>query len=1227
MHNRLKPPARLSTAPLARVKRLARSAPERARRASDGARIRARRAVHRRGYVPGLLSIVVPCYLVEDFLDDCLISLRFQLYREVEIIVVDDGSPDASGDIARRHARRDLRVRVVTRENGGLSAARNTGIEHARGEFLTFVDSDDVVTLTAYTSAIAALEESGSDFVVSCYDRLENKKRVPAGTWIRSAHAERRLGVDLDTFPDAMVNAVAWSKTYRRTFWDAAGLRFPEGKIYEDQPVSAAAFARARAFDVVPDVGVSWRIRNDRSSISQSAWSTSNLEAHNDAVAASFAALQAAGKDRAVQIRALQLISFNMPFFTRHLVKGGPEFWELLREALLDLVGRVSREEFVHSVGAQDKVLVELIASGRRDAAVAYIENWGSDARRFPTRATPDGIRIELPLTEGLPDDVEIMSDRQLELITRVLRASWAKDRLTLAGWAYIRNIDLVDNPPEIAVDLVSADGQTRIPLEVETFDEPRVDWVGGHWHCDYRPGGFRATLAAEAVPASEPSDDSEWSFELTMTAAGVRRTSRLREISSAGSAAVSQTHLAEGGVSRTVVRSLERHLVLKVTHYPAYAVSQQLDPQGVATVVIRAVAPERVVVNHIDQGRRELLSAEPEPASVEAEWRVRLDLASLPMPSSNTTQFGPVTRPLRLRVRHASGEYTPILAPPGTTPSPGVVDDPTVVRRLTRSKGGELEVLDRVPVATAYDLTDDTFTVRVHSSLTLEGYTPVLFTPDHEVAGTTTEHPEGGHELAFPLVGSRWGYDALSLPKGRYAVLLRAAGDDRDEDLPVTPSSELLDRLPVDQMLSRLRALVEVLPNKPPVLTLNVNEPLDDETRGQRNQYRLREAARVDVAEQDSVFFRALYSEVANCNMLGVHHELGRRGSALTRYWSIRDHSVPVPEGGIGLIEGTREWHEALATSRYVMVNVHQPDWFQKTEGQVLIETMHGYPYKVMGHEWWEKGGFPSSQINSFDRRARDWDYFVSPAHYATPLLKAAFLDPAGATPEVLEIGYPRNDILQSDEAPAIRERVRKVLGIADGQKVVMYAPTFRDYMSADDLAAERVDFLDVERAARDLGPGYTFLVRGHAFNARAGGRHEGGATIIDVTPHPDINDLILASDAAVLDYSSLRFDYGILDKPMIFLVPDLEKYDAVRGGVIPYGPTAPGPHVATTREVVGLLRDLKGLAKRTSAARAQFRRDYVELDDGHASARLVDAVFVPRGDADPAEAHAVRR
>jgi len=704
---------------------------------------------------------------------------------------------------------------------------------------------------------------------------------------------------------------------------------------------------------------------------------------------------------------------------------------------------------------------------------------------------------------------------------------------------------------------------------------------------------------------------------EVTMTAAGVRRTSRIKELSAAGSASVPQSHVGEDGVVRTALRGSERQIVVRVQHASAYADAATSDARGRTTVVFRAATPGRVVVTHADSGRRELLSAEPVPTGVDGEWQVTLDLTSLPAAAPTTLTPWAVARPFRVRMRRPDGEWTPIVAPPGSDVSPAVVEDPASPRRLTRSRAGHLEVMDLGPVATAHELTDETLTVHVRSRLDLATYIPMLSSSDLDVTGTTVRTADGRYTLTFPLAGSRWGHDDLTLPRNKYAVVLRATGDDRLEDVPVVPAAELLDRLPVEESRTRFRTLLEVMTLTSPVLILNVQEPLPDDVRGQRNQYRLWTAARVAEATQDSVFFRALYSEVANCNMLGVHHELGRRGTHLTRYWSVRDHSVPVPEGGVRIIEGTPEWHEALATSRYVMVNVHQPDWHRKPAGQVIIQTMHGYPYKVMGHEWWQKGGFPASQINSFDRRARDWDYFVSPASYATPLLKAAFLDPAGATPEILQIGYPRNDVLQSDEAPVIRDRVRKVLGIADGQRVVMYAPTFRDYMSADDMAAERIDFFDVDRAAREVGPGYTFLVRGHAFHARAGGRHTGGANILDVTGHPDVNDLILASDCAVLDYSSLRFDYALVDKPMIFLVPDLEKYDAVRGGVIPYAPTAPGPHVTTTREVTALVRDLPGLARRTAEQRATFRRDYADLDDGHASARLVDIVFAPRGDA----------
>ena len=161
--------------------------------------------------------------------------------------------------------------------------------------------------------------------------------------------------------------------------------------------------------------------------------------------------------------------------------------------------------------------------------------------------------------------------------------------------------------------------------------------------------------------------------------------------------------------------------------------------------------------------------------------------------------------------------------------------------------------------------------------------------------------------------------------------------------------------------------------------------------------------------------------------------------------------------------------------------------------------------------------------------------------------------------------------------------------------------------------------DFFDFAAAHRALGDDYVFLVRGHAFNARADS--SGSARMpgcVDVTDYPEVSDLYLAADAAVVDYSSLRFDFGVTGKPMVFHVPDLQRYQDTRGWLFDFEPTAPGPLVATTDEVVG-----RGCATSTGSGASTprptnaFRADYLDLEDGRAGERFVDAVFAPRGDA----------
>jgi CDP-glycerol glycerophosphotransferase len=209
-----------------------------------------------------LISVVVPVYNVEAYLGECLDSIASQSVRDLEVIVVDDGSTDGSAAIAREWAARDPRFQVITQANGGLSAARNTGLDAARGELLSFVDSDDLLAPGAYERLHGALERTGSDFATGNVHRLTSD-----GVWqaqfLEKAFARTRLATHITRFPELLADRTAWNKLWRRSFWDAHGWRFPEGAVHEDIPITLPAHFLARSVDVISKPVYLYRMRDD----------------------------------------------------------------------------------------------------------------------------------------------------------------------------------------------------------------------------------------------------------------------------------------------------------------------------------------------------------------------------------------------------------------------------------------------------------------------------------------------------------------------------------------------------------------------------------------------------------------------------------------------------------------------------------------------------------------------------------------------------------------------------------------------------------------------------------------------------------------------------------------------------------------------------------------------------------------------------------------------------
>lgn len=213
------------------------------------------------------ISVIVPVYNVEKYIYKCIDSILSQTFTNFEIILVDDGSPDNCGNICDEYSKSDNRITVIHRKNGGLSAARNTGIdwvfEHSDSEFLTFIDSDDTISETYLERLINSMDDCAD--IVTCkleFYIAESQKSETDGSFNTPAEyfSGKEAVVHLYTM-DSKVRTEACAKLYRKNLF--SNIRFPEGKIHEDQFVIPILLYASRKVVSISDPLYTYYIRND----------------------------------------------------------------------------------------------------------------------------------------------------------------------------------------------------------------------------------------------------------------------------------------------------------------------------------------------------------------------------------------------------------------------------------------------------------------------------------------------------------------------------------------------------------------------------------------------------------------------------------------------------------------------------------------------------------------------------------------------------------------------------------------------------------------------------------------------------------------------------------------------------------------------------------------------------------------------------------------------------
>jgi CDP-glycerol glycerophosphotransferase (TagB/SpsB family) len=321
---------------------------------------------------------------------------------------------------------------------------------------------------------------------------------------------------------------------------------------------------------------------------------------------------------------------------------------------------------------------------------------------------------------------------------------------------------------------------------------------------------------------------------------------------------------------------------------------------------------------------------------------------------------------------------------------------------------------------------------------------------------------------------------------------------------------------------------------------------------------------------------------------------------------------AYPPQRGPIGLLRtALREMHAAylLATSVLFVVD----DYFfpiyviRPRAGTTIVQTWHACgPFKKFGYSLAGKSFGASPALTRRVAIHSNYDIVLVASRPSADCLAEAFRLPLDRF--VTDLGIPRTDLLVGEERIATgAAAVRRHYAVPDGKRVVLYAPTFR----GDSIGAARApENLDLHELKKTLGADHVVLLRQHPFVRDTRVSPELADFVIDVSAHPEVNELMLASDVLITDYSSVIFDFALLGRPIVLFAPDHDAYEKERGFYFDYRADGPGPVFENTAPLAQYLRAGQFELPRVE----RFRAFWFEVADGNSTRRFVDRVVVPR-------------
>lgn len=1140
------------------------------------------------------ISVIVPIYNVEEYLEECLDSILNQTKKDFEVIMVDDGSTDSSGEIAKSYAENYPNFHYLYKENGGLGCARNYGVEHSDSKYIIFMDSDDKISEDLYEKMFNAAEKNNSDLTICNVARCNSKR-----AWASSLHKKAFTDIDENTHITKNTNlfydTTSWNKLILRSFYKENNFAFPENILYEDIPVTIPMHFKANNVSVVESAYYYWRVRDGvTKSITQTTDDFTNLYDRISILKMvdKFIADNKIDKKYLTewQIKELQIDfiiyinnckTMSEEAFRKVLDIINEYINENIDESVFSMLPLINQQKYAYAKEYNIEKLIELLKYQQKDYYNARIEEKDG---RF-TAALPD----ELFTIESRDATNELAIYEPKKNITDI---SVEKDKLEITACLYKSRVNIEDfSQQSIKVYLENEKTNHLTPLTVIPVINRETTAMKGSLFdtstntsssYNYDGTGFKISIDLNELEINEENQGYNRvlvCYENRISSGKVRLTC-WHKVSPNSAVVLGDKHVRVeyDKINELRVYIKNEKIFAKTVNLADNKISVTLENEAKS---IYAVGSENRIIEFNTEDNK-VFTADCDNIERNVNY-------SLYIRDFDDNEGVLLYRRKRVILKNSGYPSAIFMTNKNHHIRFTVKESVTSIRNMYKVQNFIL--MDTVAPCSKNALSKaKKATLYVNDNIA--GERVVL-------AKSLCIIKNGRLHCAFVI-----NFNNKKITENLYSGTrdLYISYEDKNGEIEnnILYSSKFYKRIVKFETLELncYRGVNCTIRLKCSQLWKENENTADKRKALLAQNYPNYRTKKID---NKLIVFESMWGSKYSCNPQHLYEYIDKNYPEYKCVWAFKEERTPIKGKAKRVRKGSQEYFKYLATAKYLISNVNFPDEYVKRDGQIEIQTMHGTPLKTLGYD--VPGELTTKQAqDNFAMKIDRWNYLVVQGRFmeekAFPIYKFE--------KEILRTGYPRTDIFFKTSKDDI-ENIKKRLGIPLDKKVILYTPTWRIRNKFDMQ-------LDLEKMRERLGDEYVILIRIHYFASNGYDIPADNEFIFNFNKYRSVEDLYMISDILITDYSSVMFDYALLDKPMLFFTYDLEDYrDNLRGVYVNIEEEAPGPLVFNTEEVINSIENIDKEMINYSKKISDFKEKYLGYESGNSCQMIMDTVIKP--------------